>query len=131
VYPTRAKSGLTPISCHAVLERSACAPFIMERRMECINATSLHRKSGPWGTQHSWAGHVQNDLGSPRPHTFLRAKGCFAKEIAHYFGGAGQSGGERGGVFAAGLGHVGAATAGAAYLLRQRSDDFSCGEAAG
>src|ERR1700723_895046 len=46
------KPGLTPISCHAVLERSACAPFIKERRMECINATSLHRKSGPWGTQH-------------------------------------------------------------------------------
>jgi hypothetical protein len=34
-----------------VLERSACAPFIKERRMECINATSLHRKSGQWGTQ--------------------------------------------------------------------------------
>jgi hypothetical protein len=52
-YPTQAqKQGLTPISCHAVLERSACAPFIKERRMECINATSLHRKSGQWGTQH-------------------------------------------------------------------------------
>jgi hypothetical protein len=52
-YPTQAqKQGLTPISCHAVLERSACAPFIKERRMECINATSLRRKSGPWGTQH-------------------------------------------------------------------------------
>jgi hypothetical protein len=47
------KAGLTPISCHAELERSACAPFIKERRMECINATSLHRKSGPWGTQRS------------------------------------------------------------------------------
>jgi hypothetical protein len=51
--PGQAKQGLTPISCHAVLERSACAPFIKERRMECINATSLHRKSGPWGTQPS------------------------------------------------------------------------------
>jgi hypothetical protein len=48
--PGQAKPGLTPISCHAVLERSACAPFIKERRMECINATSLHRKSGQWGT---------------------------------------------------------------------------------
>ena len=48
------KAGLTPISCHAELERSACAPFIKERRMECINATSLHRKSGPWGTQRSF-----------------------------------------------------------------------------
>ena len=53
-YPTQAqKPGLTPISCHAVLERSASAPFIKERRMECINATSLHRQSGPWGTQPS------------------------------------------------------------------------------
>jgi hypothetical protein len=51
LYPIQAKHGLTPISCHAVLERSACAPFIKERRMECINATSLRRKSGPWGTQ--------------------------------------------------------------------------------
>ena len=47
------KAGLTPISCPAVLERSASAPFIKERRMECINATSLHRKSGQWGTQRS------------------------------------------------------------------------------
>jgi hypothetical protein len=51
--PHKPKSGLTPISCHAVLERSACAPFIKERRMECINATSLCRKSGQWGTQPS------------------------------------------------------------------------------
>ena len=52
VYPTQAqKRGLTPISCHAMQERSPCAPFIKERRMECINATSLRRKSGPWGTQ--------------------------------------------------------------------------------
>src|SRR6202167_4794808 len=35
-----------PISCHAVLERSACAPFMKERRMEWINATSHRRKSG-------------------------------------------------------------------------------------
>jgi hypothetical protein len=34
-----------------VLERSAWAPFIKERRMKCINATSLRRKSGQWGTQ--------------------------------------------------------------------------------
>ena len=51
--PGQPKPGLTPISCHAVLERSACAPFIKERRMECINATSLHRKSGQRGTQPS------------------------------------------------------------------------------
>src|ERR1700678_4497677 len=47
--PLKPKYGLTPISCHAVLERSACAPFIKERRMECINAKSLRRKSGQMG----------------------------------------------------------------------------------
>src|ERR1700733_12628281 len=54
VIPLKPKNGLTPISCQAVLERSACAPFIKERRMGYINATSLHRKSGPWGTQVSF-----------------------------------------------------------------------------
>ena len=49
--PLKPTPGLTPISCHAVLERSACAPFIKERRMECINAISFHRESGQWGTQ--------------------------------------------------------------------------------
>jgi hypothetical protein len=49
--PLKPKDGLTSISCHAVPERSGCAPFIKERRMECINATNLRRKSGPWGTQ--------------------------------------------------------------------------------
>src|SRR5271154_4158021 len=56
--PLKPKAGLTPISCHAVLERSACAPFIKERRMECINATSLRRKSGQWGTQPSLLGRA-------------------------------------------------------------------------
>src|SRR5271154_761812 len=51
VIPLKPKDGLTPVSCHAVPERSACAPFIKERRMEYINATSLRRKSGKWGTQ--------------------------------------------------------------------------------
>src|SRR5271163_706423 len=51
--PLKPKPGLTPISCHAVLERSARAPFVKERRIKCINATSLHRKSGQWGTQPS------------------------------------------------------------------------------
>src|ERR1700679_3456423 len=51
IIPLKPKYGLTPISCHAALERSACAPFIKERRIKCINATSLHRKSGQWGTQ--------------------------------------------------------------------------------
>ena len=49
-YPTQAqRQGLTPISCHAVLERSACAPFIKERRRECNNATRLRRKSDQMG----------------------------------------------------------------------------------
>src|ERR1700678_1072706 len=49
-YPTQAqRQGLTPISCHAVLERSGCAPFIKERRMKCIHATGLRRKSGQMG----------------------------------------------------------------------------------
>jgi hypothetical protein len=51
--PLKPKYGLTPISCHAVLERSACAPFVKERRMKCINAPSLRRKSGQGGTQPS------------------------------------------------------------------------------
>jgi hypothetical protein len=49
ISPLKPKGGLTPISCHAVLDRSACAPIIKERRMRCINATSLHRKSGQMG----------------------------------------------------------------------------------
>jgi hypothetical protein len=39
VIPTR-------ISCHVALDRAACAPFRKERRMKCINATNLNRKSG-------------------------------------------------------------------------------------
>src|ERR1700691_6377418 len=56
------KEGLTPISCHAVLERPACAPFIKERRMDSINATSLRRKSGQWGTQPLVAGEGSSPL---------------------------------------------------------------------
>jgi hypothetical protein len=36
----------TRISCHAALERTACAPFRKERRMDFAEATNLHRKSG-------------------------------------------------------------------------------------
>ena len=36
----------TRISCHAALERTACAPFHEERRMQLIEATKFHRKSG-------------------------------------------------------------------------------------
>ncbi len=61
--PLKPKHGLTPIPCHAVLVRSACAPFIKERRMECINATSLRRKSGQMGHPKPWLlVHVQEPV---------------------------------------------------------------------
>ena len=63
-YPTQAQNrGLTPISWRAALERSACAPFIKERRMECINATSLRRKSGQVGHPRFVAGIRREDKG--------------------------------------------------------------------
>jgi hypothetical protein len=36
----------TRISCHAALDKAACAPFRKEGRMKCINATKVNRKSG-------------------------------------------------------------------------------------
>jgi small subunit ribosomal protein S16 len=39
VIPTR-------ISCQAALDGATCAPFREERRMKCINAMNLNRKSG-------------------------------------------------------------------------------------
>jgi hypothetical protein len=36
----------TRISCHAALDKTACAPFRKEGRMQCSNATNFHRKSG-------------------------------------------------------------------------------------
>jgi hypothetical protein len=62
---------------------------------------------------------------------FLSAKSCSAKQIAHYFGGAGQSGVERGRILTTSLRHVWTAAAGTAYLLRQGPDDFPRGETAG
>jgi hypothetical protein len=35
-----------PDSCHAALERSACAPFLEEKRMKFTEATKFNRKSG-------------------------------------------------------------------------------------
>jgi hypothetical protein len=61
--PLKPKDGLTPISCHAVLERYACAPFIKERRMECINATNLRRKSGQMGHPAFVAGIAKTIVG--------------------------------------------------------------------
>jgi hypothetical protein len=36
----------TRISCHAALDKAACAPFRKEGRMKCTNATKVNRKSG-------------------------------------------------------------------------------------
>ena len=36
----------TRISCHAALDKAACAPFLKERRMMFANATNIYRKSG-------------------------------------------------------------------------------------
>jgi hypothetical protein len=35
-----------PDFLYAALDTTACAAFIKERRMKCINANQLHRKSG-------------------------------------------------------------------------------------
>jgi hypothetical protein len=76
------KKGLTPISCHAVLERSARAPFIKERRMECINATRLRRKSGPWGTQHLLLRDVASPLRAHNPQRGEKTAGSRSKVSA-------------------------------------------------
>jgi hypothetical protein len=36
----------TRISCHAAMDKAACAPFRKEGRMKCTNATKVNRKSG-------------------------------------------------------------------------------------
>ena len=41
----------TPNFLHAALDETACAPFFEERRMKFAEPTSLHRKSGIWGTR--------------------------------------------------------------------------------
>jgi hypothetical protein len=40
----------TPNFLYAALERTAYAPFFKERRMKFREPTTLHRKSGIWGT---------------------------------------------------------------------------------
>jgi hypothetical protein len=44
--PSSSRPKRTRISCHAVLDKTACAPFRKEGRMKCNNATKLNRKSG-------------------------------------------------------------------------------------
>jgi hypothetical protein len=36
----------TRISCHAALDKAACAPFRKEGRMKCTNGTKVNRKYG-------------------------------------------------------------------------------------
>jgi hypothetical protein len=43
----------TPNFLHAALDTTARAPFFKERRMKFAEPTTLHRKSGIWGTRHS------------------------------------------------------------------------------
>jgi hypothetical protein len=43
-----------PNFLYAALDMTACAPFFKERRMKFAEPTTLHRKSGMWGTQGSW-----------------------------------------------------------------------------
>jgi len=45
------KIGLDTISCRAVLERSACAPFIKESRMELSTPQPSAGNRGKWATQ--------------------------------------------------------------------------------
>ena len=40
-----------PNFLYVVLDRTACAPFYTERRIECAKPTKLRRKSGTWGTR--------------------------------------------------------------------------------
>ena len=43
------RTSVPPISCYAASDRTACAAFIKESRMEFDNATNLDRKSGYLG----------------------------------------------------------------------------------
>ena len=45
-----------PNFLYAALDRTACAPFLKERRMKFREPTKLHRKSEMWGTRHLWRG---------------------------------------------------------------------------
>jgi hypothetical protein len=44
--PLSSRPKRTRISCHAALDKAACAPFCKGKRMKCTNATKFHRKSG-------------------------------------------------------------------------------------
>ena len=86
VIPLKPKDGLTPISCHAALDRSACAPFIKERRMSVSTpqASAGNRGNGapqrllPVWQKLWWASPVLLDTDSAEPATQCFAAGGFA-----------------------------------------------------
>ena len=45
------KTRRTPDSCHAALDKTACAPFYKERRMNFAEPSKLNRNPGIWGTR--------------------------------------------------------------------------------
>jgi hypothetical protein len=47
-----------PNFLHAALDKTACAPFFKERRIKLAKLTTLHRKSGVWGTRDLLTGEV-------------------------------------------------------------------------
>jgi hypothetical protein len=63
-----------PNFLYAAFERTACAPFIKERRRKFREPTKLHRKSGMWGTRRLGPGW------SPKPQSYrpssISAKSC-------------------------------------------------------
>jgi hypothetical protein len=50
----------TPNFLHAAADKTACAPFIKERRMKFIEVLEPYRKSGMWGTRACWQVTVQS-----------------------------------------------------------------------
>ncbi len=47
-----------PISWTLPWTKTACAPFVKERRMKFAERNNLHRKSGVWGTRLLWWGQI-------------------------------------------------------------------------
>jgi hypothetical protein len=48
-----------PNFLYAALDRTACAPFLKERRIKFTEPTKLPRKSGVWGTRRWWPDRAQ------------------------------------------------------------------------
>jgi hypothetical protein len=65
----------TPSFLHAALDKTACAPFFKERRMEFAEPTKLLRKSGIWGTPRFLEGTKGHRMLLGREKDFLKI--CF------------------------------------------------------